>query len=119
MLKSLRVRNFKCFDDFVFNPNDRHVALVIGNNGSGKTTIGEILFALRSIAQGENVVEKLIGPGNRFDKNESEVSFDATFALPAGEFRYVITFKTTIDGLLMHVAHEELQVDGARVFTKD
>ena len=119
MLKSLRVRNFKCFDDFVFNPNGRHVALVIGKNGSGKTTIGEILFSLRSIAQGENVVEKLIGSGNRFEKSEPEVSFDAVFTLPAGEFRYVIAFKTTIDGRLMQVSHEELQVNGTSVFTKD
>lgn len=119
MLKNLRVHNFKCFDDFVFNPNDRHVALIIGNNGSGKTTVGEILFTLRSIAQGENVVEKLIGPGNRFEKKEPKVIFDAVFALPAGEFRYVITFTTTINGLLMQVDHEELQVNGSIVFAKD
>ena len=119
MLKYLRIKNYKCFDDFVFEPTNRHVALVIGKNGSGKSTVGEILYTLRSIAQGDNSVEKLLGPGNRYEKSNPEVMFEATFGLPSGEFHYQVVFVATIDGLMMQVAHEELQMDGTNIFVKD
>jgi len=119
MLKYLRIKNYKCFDDFVFEPANRHVTLVIGKNGSGKSTIGEILYTLRSIAQGDNSIERLVRSEDRYDKSNPEVEFDTTFRLPDGEYRYLVAFAITVDGLMMRLVHEELQKDGENIFIKN
>lgn len=49
-LKSLRVENYKAFEDATFVPDDSRLTVVVGANGSGKTSLWEILGLLSRLA---------------------------------------------------------------------
>ncbi|MBI3493266.1 MAG: AAA family ATPase [Acidobacteria bacterium] len=51
-LVSLKVQNYKAFDDTVFEPDSSGLTVVIGNNGSGKTSLWEVLSLLSRLANG-------------------------------------------------------------------
>jgi predicted ATPase len=51
-LRSLRIRNYKAFEDTVFEPDSKNLTVVIGNNGSGKTSLWEVLSLIARLANG-------------------------------------------------------------------
>lgn len=79
-LKGLIIRNFKGVEDFKLAAGDRDV-MVYGDNGTGKTTIGDavswLLFDKDSNGQSKFEIKPLNSDGSYKDKVESEV--EATF----------------------------------------
>ncbi|MBM4395370.1 MAG: AAA family ATPase [Deltaproteobacteria bacterium] len=49
-LKSLRICNYKAFADTTFEPDEGGLTILIGNNGSGKTSLWEVLSLLSRLA---------------------------------------------------------------------
>jgi predicted ATPase len=54
-LKQVRVRNYKAFEDTTFVPDESGLTVVIGSNGSGKTSLWEVLSLLSRLANGWQV----------------------------------------------------------------
>ena len=52
MLERLYVTNYRCLVNFEFRPNSKQ--LLIGGNGSGKTTVLDVLALLRDFAETED-----------------------------------------------------------------
>ena len=62
MLQRLYAHNFRCLENFEFNPGDASSALLIGKNGSGKSTLAQALKIFQAIGRGSNRVSQLIKP---------------------------------------------------------
>ncbi|MGL4499453.1 MAG: AAA family ATPase [Planktothrix sp.] len=60
MLHRLYVNNFRCLENFEFTTKGISSALLIGKNGSGKSTIATALEVLQSIGRGINKVNQLL-----------------------------------------------------------
>jgi len=60
MLQRLYVHNFRCLENFELKLKDISSALLIGKNGSGKSTIGAALEVFQSIGRGVNRVGDLV-----------------------------------------------------------
>jgi len=58
MLKRLYVHNYKCLVNFEIN-FDRDISLFLGTNGSGKSTVFEVLTKLRRVIVDEEKVENV------------------------------------------------------------
>jgi len=56
MITRLRVKNYRCFEDFDWRPEQ--ICLLIGQNGTGKSTLFELLAGLREMLSGKRTVEK-------------------------------------------------------------
>jgi predicted ATPase len=60
MLQRLYVHNFRCLENFELNLKEMPSALLIGRNGSGKSTVAIALEILQSIGRGINRVGQLV-----------------------------------------------------------
>ncbi len=58
MLKRLYVHNYKCLVNFEIN-FDKDISLFLGTNGSGKSTVFEVLTKLRRVIIGEEKIENV------------------------------------------------------------
>ena len=60
MLERLYVHNFRCLENFEFKPGETPSVLLIGKNGTGKSTIRQVLAILQAIGRGEGQVKELL-----------------------------------------------------------
>ena len=58
MLQRLYIHNFRCLENFELNLKDMPSALLIGKNGSGKSTIASALEIFQSIGRDINKVKQ-------------------------------------------------------------
>ena len=68
-LISLRIKNYKAFEDTVFEPDSKGLTVIIGNNGSGKTSLWEVLSLLARLANGWQIgwlMRQFAGRGRNF-----------------------------------------------------
>lgn len=54
MMQRLYVHNYKCFENFELKLGDTPSALLIGKNGSGKSSVAAALGLLQAIGRGVN-----------------------------------------------------------------
>jgi len=119
MIRRIEIRNFKCFDRFVFQPDNRNASLIIGRNGSGKSTIGEVLFALAQIASGINTVSQQFSPVERYDQQVPQSSFSGEFLVNGKVYDYAVELTVSPDGRTLSVSSESLTVNQDPLYTKD
>jgi predicted ATP-binding protein involved in virulence len=62
VIRRLYVHNFRCLENFELPVAGQSSVLLIGNNGSGKTTVGLALEILQKIARGTNRIADLVKP---------------------------------------------------------
>ena len=60
MIKRLYVHNYRYFENFELSLKELPSALLIGKNGSGKSTVGSVLEILQQIGRGINRVGQLV-----------------------------------------------------------
>jgi predicted ATPase len=93
--------------------------LLIGKNGSGKTTVGLALEILQKIARGTNRVGDLVKPkdlaGGRTDV---PVRFEIEVELKSSKYEYVIAFELPTGEKELRILEENLTVDSRPVYTR-
>src|ERR1700694_2919572 len=62
VIRRFYVHNFRCLENFELPVSGQPAVLLIGKNGSGKTTVGLALEILQRIARGTNRVGDLVKP---------------------------------------------------------
>ena len=120
VIRRLYVHNFRCLENFELPVLGQSSVLLIGNNGSGKTTVGAALEILQRIARGTNRVGDLVKPKD-FTRGRIDVPmrFEIEVELKASIYEYVIAFEFPDGFKELRVLEEKFAVNGKPVYTRD
>lgn len=120
VIRRLHVHNFRCLRNFDLPVSGQSSVLLIGNNGSGKTTVGFALEILQKIARGTNRVGELVQPKDFSGVLTHEpMRFEIVVELNAKVYEYAIAFELPTGFKELRVLEERLAVDGKPVYTRE
>jgi predicted ATPase len=120
VVRRLYVHNFRCLENFELPVLGQSSVLLIGNNGSGKTTVGLALEILQKIARGTNRVDDLVKPKDLSrGRIDVPVRFEIEVELEAKIYEYVIAFEFPEGFKELRVLEEKLAVDRKPVYTRN
>ncbi|WP_299437887.1 AAA family ATPase [uncultured Rhodospira sp.] len=120
MLRRLYVHNYRCLENFELKLEDMHSVLLIGRNGSGKTTVGAALEVLQMIARGSNRVGGLIRPSDlSMGRSQVPMRFELEVDLEGAVFSYTLALEFPEGFRELRVLEEWLTVDGTDVFSRE
>ena len=120
MIRRLYVHNFRCLDNFALNLSGLDSALLIGKNGSGKSTVGRALEVLQQVARGLNRVGKLVGEGDfSWGRSDVPMRFEVEVELDSTLYRYVLAFELPPGFNELRIFEEKLSAGEATVFERD
>jgi predicted ATPase len=119
MLHRIYVNNFRCLENFEFTTKGISSALLIGKNGSGKSTIARALEVFQSIGRGINKVGQLVQEKD-FSQGRSNIPirFEIELFLQEKLYKYSLAFELPENFKEMRVAEEELFVNGTAIYTR-
>lgn len=113
MLKRIYADNFKCLVNFEWEPGPAHISLMLGPNGSGKTTVFECIEALRAFATGDGELDDLFPVSTLTQWQDVPTqSFELDWELEGGVYRYEVAITHNENRTHRQVAHERLAFDG-------
>lgn len=119
MIDRLYVDNFRCLQNFTLELADRPSALLIGKNGSGKSTVLECLKLFQSICRGVGRVGGLISAADFTEhRTDRPMRFEVELTLADKRFKYAVSFEWPANFREARILEENLSVDGAAVFTR-
>jgi ATPase subunit of ABC transporter with duplicated ATPase domains len=120
MLQRLYVHNFRCFENFEFKPQDQTASLLLGKNGSGKSTVREVLALFQSIGRGRTRVGELVKPTDFTQgRTDRPMRFELEVVLDGKVFVYALILELPTRFRELRVQHESLTVDGDIVFNRE
>ena len=120
MIRRFYVHNYRCLENFELPIRGLSSALLIGNNGAGKTTVGAALEILQKIARGTNRVGDLIRPKDLTrGRTDTPVRFEIEVELNGHVYSYSIAFEFPTGFKEVRVFEERLAADGQPVYTRD
>ena len=119
MLQRLYVHNFRCLENFELTIKGMSSALLIGKNGTGKSTIASALEVLQSIGRGINRVGQLV-QSKDFDRGRSDVPirFEIEVLLDEKLYKYVLAFELPEKFRELRVFEEQLLVSGEQIYSR-
>ena len=120
VIKRFYVHNFRCLENFELPVSGLSSVLLIGRNGSGKTTIGLALEILQKIARTTNRIGDLVKPKD-LSRGRADVPmrFEIDVDLGGKTFSYVIALDFSGESGEPRVLEEKLAVDGNPAYSRD
>ncbi|SPE33283.1 conserved hypothetical protein [Candidatus Sulfopaludibacter sp. SbA3] len=120
MIRRFYVHNFRCLENFELPVSGKSSVLLIGKNGSGKTTVSFALEILQRIARGTNRVDNLVKPKD-FSRGRKDVPmrFEIEVELSSQIYEYVIAFEFPEGFKELRVREEKLAVGGKPVYSRE
>ena len=120
MIRRLYVHNFRCLENFELPISGQSSVLLIGKNGSGKTTVGLALEILQRIARGTNRVGDLVKPKDFFlGRADAPMRFEIEVELEGKIYEYVIAFEFPQGFKELRILEEKLVVGGKPLYTRE
>jgi len=120
VIRRFYVNNFRCLENFELPVSGKSSALLIGKNGSGKTTVGLALEVLQRVARGTNRVGDLVKPKDLTrGRTDVPVRFDIEATLNARSYRYTLAFELPKEFKELRVFEEKLTVDDTPVYSRE
>lgn len=120
MIRRLYVHNFRCLENFELSVLGQSSVLLIGKNGSGKTTVGLALEILQKIARGTNQVSDLVRPKDLTrGRTDAPMRFEIEAEIKDQIYEYIIAFDYPDGFRQLRVFEEKLLVGGKAVYTRE
>lgn len=120
MIRRSYVHNFRCLQNFELPLSGQPSVLLIGRNGSGKTTVGLAFWMLRKLARSVNRVDDLVKPKDFAQgRTDVPVRFEIEVELDGRIYGYIVAFGFPPDFKEPRVLEERLMVDGNPVYTRE
>lgn len=119
MLQRLYVHNFRCLENFELRTGEITSALLIGRNGSGKSTIKSALEVLQRIGRGINRVGELVLPKD-FARGRSDVPmrFEIEVTLEGAQYQYQLALEFPSAFQELRVLEEQVIVSGKTLYSR-
>lgn len=119
MIRRFYVNNFRCLENFELNLTGKSSTLLIGRNGSGKSTVGLALGKLQKIARGTNRIADLLTPAELSrGRDNVPIRFELEVELESAIVKYELALELPKGFREMRVLEETLSRDGDRVFER-
>jgi ABC-type cobalamin/Fe3+-siderophores transport system ATPase subunit len=120
MIRRFYVHNFRCLENFELPINGHSSVLLIGNNGTGKTTVGHALQVLQSIARGTNRIADVIKPTDfPYGRFAAPMRFELEVELEKRVYKYEIALELPEHFREPRVLEEKFLVDGKVVYARE
>jgi predicted ATPase len=120
MIKKLYVNNFKCLQNFELDLNNLNSIFLLGKNGSGKTTIFEVLEIFQKIGQGITSLQELISVESfSFGNQKAPVHFEIEVELNNQTFKYILIIEFPENFNAPRIKKEEFSTGKKNLFSRD
>ena len=120
MLNRLYVHNYRCLNNFELRLKDKPSVLLLGRNGSGKSSVRSALEILQHIARGTNRVGTLIKRADLYrDRTDEPVRVEVEAEINARLYRYALALEYPQGFRELRVLSESLECDGLGIFSRD
>jgi len=120
VIKRFYVHNFRCLENFDFPVAGQSSALLIGKNGSGKTTVARALQILQQIARGVNRIGALVQPKDLGrGRKDVRMRMELEAEIQGEIYEYRIAFELPEGFRELRVAEESLYASGQPVFNRE
>jgi predicted ATPase len=120
VIRRLYVHNFRCLENFELPVSGQSSVLLIGNNGSGKTTVGLALEILQKIARGTNRVGDLVKPKDLSrGRTDVPMRFEIEVELDGKIYEYVIALEFPEGFKELRIHEEKLVVNRKPLYTRN
>jgi predicted ATPase len=119
MLIRLYANNFRCFENFEFKTNELTSLLVIGENGSGKTTATDVLEIFQKIGRGVSRLREVVSPRDfSYGKTTLPMSLELTARIDGHLYKYQLILELPPDFREIRIQEENLQHQGETLFSR-
>ena len=120
MLQRLYIHNYRCLENFELRLEKTPSALLIGKNGTGKSTVGRALEVFQGIGRGTYGVGLLVKKRD-FARQRCDVPirFEMDALLGGKPFQYSLAFQLPRDSENLRVFAEKLVVGGETVYSRE
>jgi energy-coupling factor transporter ATP-binding protein EcfA2 len=120
MIKRLYIHNFRCLENFELVLDDKPSTLLIGKNGSGKSTISFALGLLQEIGRGTNRVGRLVKPIDLARRQSGlPMRFEVDVELDGHLYQFRLALELPEHFKELRVQQEDLLVDGQPIYTRN
>jgi predicted ATPase len=110
MLTRLYIDNYKCFVNFEYRPARKQ--LILGGNGTGKSTLLEVLGVLRQFVDGEKATSLFTSRRKtRFGRPRRRLTFEIEACLDRKTYAYRLVIERSGDPVRPRVAAETVHID--------
>ncbi|NQT85878.1 ATP-binding protein [bacterium] len=118
MLNHIRIDNYKCFVNFEYQP--QALQLMLGDNGSGKTTVFDVLETLRDfLTQGTESARAFPTSSLTAWDTRNEQSFELGVAGNGGQYDYRLVVEHDRDRNRNRIKTETLEFDQKPLYVFD
>ncbi|MBA3547506.1 MAG: ATP-binding protein [Nannocystis sp.] len=112
LLTRIFIDNYRTFEGFTWRPE--RVAIVMGRNGSGKSSLFDLLYALCALVSGDGTVVTCFPAGSRSRwSTRPEQILELEVEIPAGTFIYRLEI---VHGQESHIGREVLRTATETLF---
>ncbi len=119
MIERLYAHNFRCLENFTFDLAGHPSALLIGKNGTGKSTVLSCLRRFQQIGRGSDRVRDLISESDFTQyRTDHPIRFEIELILSSKRFLYAVSIEWPPNFREARVLEESLLVDGLIIFTR-
>jgi len=115
MIQELYINNYKCLVNFTLPL--KNINLILGGNGSGKSTVFELLSKLQLFIAGDERLTKLFPPDTLTKWQNSQLQhFEIKTDIQNRNYHYKLILQHNSKKILCRVQLEQLLIDGNLLF---